>query len=103
MSEDLFGITVDGDTISITGDLDAHTAPQLDAALDPLLERGADPIVLQMAGVEFVDSSGLRCMIRARHEGDVERSVVIDRPSSATVRLLEITGMLDQFTVRNAQ
>ncbi len=103
MSEDLFEIAVEGDTISITGDLDAHTAPQLDAALDPLLERGADPIVLHMAGVKFVDSSGLRCMIRARHGGDGERSVVIDQPSSATVRLLEITGMLDQFTVRGAQ
>lgn len=102
MSEDLFEVAVDGATISIVGDLDAHTAPQLDAALDPLLERGADPIVLHMAGVGFVDSSGLRCMIRARHAGEGERVVVIDQPSSATLRLLEITGMLDQFTVRGA-
>lgn len=98
-TEDVFGIEVDGETISLSGDLDAHTAPQLDRAVTDLIESGTDRIVLQMAGVEFVDSSGLRSMIRARNEGDGDRTVVIEAPSHATVRLLEITGMADQFTI----
>lgn len=103
MSDEFFDITIEGDTISITGDLDAHTAPRLDEVLDPMLERGADPIVLHMGAVGFIDSSGLRCMIRARHSGEADRDVIIEEPSSATLRLLEITGMLDQFTIKEAQ
>lgn len=101
-SDDVFGIEVEGERISLSGDLDAHTAPQLDDAVDRLLATGADTIVLQMGAVEFVDSSGLRCMIRARHEGDGERTVVIEDPSAATLRLLEITGMGDEFTIRRS-
>lgn len=98
-TEDGFGLQVDGETISLSGDLDAHTAPRLDAAVTELIRTGADRIVLRMADVEFVDSSGLRSMIRARNEGDAPRTVVIEDPSPATVRLLELTGMTDQFSV----
>ncbi len=100
--DEVFGIEVDGGRIAVSGDLDAHTAPQLDGAVDRLLAAGTDPIVLQMGAVGFVDSSGLRCMIRARHEGDGERTVIVEDPSAATLRLLEITGMSDEFTIRRS-
>lgn len=101
-SDDIFTIDVDGSTVTLSGDLDAHTAPQLDDALTTLIEQGTETIVLRMAGVDFVDSSGLRCMIRARNEGDGERDVVIEDPSSATLRLLEITALTEQFTIRSS-
>lgn len=100
--DEVFGIQVEGDTITLSGDLDAHTAPLLDDAIDHLVASGTDPIVLQMGAVDFVDSSGLRCMIRARHEGEGTRTVVVEDPSAATLRLLEITGMSDEFTVRQS-
>ena len=99
--DDAFGIDVQDGVISLSGDLDAHTAPRLDEAITEVMRSGADPIVLQMAGVGFVDSSGLRSMIRARNEGG-DRSVVIQSPSAATIRLLEITGMTDHFVIEPA-
>ena len=100
--DDVFGIDVAGGVISLSGDLDAHTAPQLDEAITELIRNGEQRIVLRMAEVGFVDSSGLRSLIRARNEGDVERDVVIQSPSAATLRLLEITGMTEHFVIEPA-
>jgi anti-anti-sigma factor len=100
--DEVFGIDVNDDVISLSGDLDAHTAPQLDEAINELVSSGRSRIVLQMAEVGFVDSSGLRSMIRARNEGGGERDVIIQSPSAATMRLLEITGMTEHFVIEAA-
>lgn len=102
MSDDVFSIEVTGDVILLRGELDAHTAPQLDEVIVDIVSGGAEQLVLDMGGVEFVDSSGLRSLIRARTEGDAERVVVIRDPSAATLRLLEITGMTEHFTIEAA-
>jgi len=99
--DDVFGIEVNDDVISLSGDLDAHTAPRLDEAVNDLVRAGKQRIVLEMSEVGFVDSSGLRSMIRARNEGG-DRDVVIQSPSNATMRLLEITGMTDHFVIEPA-
>lgn len=99
--DEAFGIDVRGGVISLSGDLDAHTAPRLDEVITEVMRAGVEPIVLQMSEVGFVDSSGLRSMIRARNEGG-DRSVVIQSPSAATLRLLEITGMTDHFVIELA-
>lgn len=100
--DDVFRIEVDGDVICVSGDLDAHTAPRLDEAVGELIRSGSTRIVLQMDEVGFVDSSGLRSMIRARDEGGDTRAVVIRAPSVATLRLLEITGMTEHFEIEPA-
>ncbi|HLU43355.1 MAG TPA: STAS domain-containing protein [Microthrixaceae bacterium] len=99
--DDVFGIEVNDDVISLSGDLDAHTAPRLDEAVNDLVRAGKQRIVLEMSEVGFVDSSGLRSMIRAHNEGG-DRDVVIQSPSNATMRLLEITGMTDHFVIEPA-
>lgn len=98
-TDDAFSIEVIDTVIRLSGDLDAHTAPRLDEVVLEVIGDGVDTIVLHMGEVEFVDSSGLRSLIRARTEGDTERVVVIQEPSAATLRLLEITGMTDHFTI----
>lgn len=97
--DELFRVEVSGDTISLIGDLDAHTATLLDEAVGALVESGGDRIVLRIRDVGFVDSSGLRSMIRARNGGGDARTVVIEEPTPATLRLLEITGMTEQFVI----
>ena len=101
-TDDVFAIEVTDEVIWVSGDLDAHTAPRLDEVIVEAVGVGADQLVLHMGGVEFVDSSGLRSLIRARTEGDTERVVIIREPSAATLRLLEITGMTEHFTIESA-
>jgi anti-sigma B factor antagonist len=101
-ADDSFSIEVTDGVIWLSGDLDAHTAPRLDEVLADIISGGAEQVELQMGGVAFVDSSGLRSLIRARTEGDAERVVVIREPSAATLRLLEITGMTEHFSIEPA-
>jgi anti-sigma B factor antagonist len=79
--------------LTVSGEIDAHTAPLLAARLDPLPDTG-ERVLLGMAGVEFIDSSGLRVLIDAhRRAAEAGRELVLDHPSPAVMRLISISGL----------
>ena len=103
LSEHLRGREVpspDGPAYSIAGDLDISAT---NALTDRLLAFGADhghTVRLDMAGVEFLDSSGLRCLTKVFGElasfgGELR---VVD-PSPAVVRVLRLVGVEDMFGI----
>lgn len=95
---DGFTVEVDDDVIRITGDLDAQTTGRLDEVVAAQLAAGRDEIVLDLAGLQFLDSSGLRSMVLARGpQGDVR--VVLRSPSGSVLRLLDITGLDEVFDI----
>ncbi len=93
-----FGVEVEHGVIHIRGDLDAETAHHLEDAIDDVVAQGQDTVTLDLAGLEFVDSSGLRSMVLARGRTG-ERQVVLRSPSDSVVRLLDITGLSDAFVI----
>lgn len=97
-SDDLLSVATSADGIVAVGEIDAHTAPTLAAAI----EAGAPTVRLDMSGVEFVDSSGLRVLIdshqRLQHDGG---SLTIVSPSPSVQRLFEISGVLDYLIVES--
>jgi anti-sigma B factor antagonist len=54
------------DLLKIEGRMDAANAPQLKQQLDSLFEQGRYRIVLDLAGLEYIASPGLRVLIEAR-------------------------------------
>lgn len=80
-------------TIVLTGDLDPATAPRLQAAIDDHAD-GAQAIVLDLAGVSFLDSSGLRVLVAA-NEALRGRGIALTlrSPSDNVRRLLDLTGL----------
>jgi len=54
------------DLLSVSGRVDATTAPQLKQALDALFAAGRHRIVLDLAELEYISSPGLRVLIEAR-------------------------------------
>ena len=54
------------DLLTIEGRMDAANAPQLKQQLDSLFEQGRYRIVLDLAGLEYIASPGLRVLIEAR-------------------------------------
>ncbi len=83
----------DAVVIAVAGELDPHTAPDLEGMIDARSTAGAT-IVLDLGDLRFIDSSGLRVIIAA-HKALEERGgrLVIRRPTETAVRLLAITGL----------
>ncbi len=90
----------DGDevTLTLTGELDPHTAPMLAEELEAAAHDGATSVVLILSGLGFIDSSGLRVLISANRDiTDRGGRLVLRSPSETVRRLLEITGLLDHL------
>ena len=87
-----------GGAIVVHGDIDVAGGPILEAAL--LRRESEGVIVIDLGDVYFIDSSGLRSLLgasrRARGRG---ASVVLKRVGPEVLRLLEITGTTDNFTI----
>ena len=55
--------------VALFGRLDTHSYPQLDAELAPLLDGGDPPVmslVLDLAGLNYISSAGIRSIFKAR-------------------------------------
>ncbi len=88
-----------GAVLSLAGELDMATAPALRRALDDLGAPGAT-IVVDLAGLEFIDSSGLNELVLAlRRQRDDGGDVVLRSPRPHTRKVLEIAGLTQLFTV----
>jgi len=96
-SLDVFTVTLetleDACVIRATGELDASTRERLRGPLEGARTDGVT-VLLDLSGVTFVDSSGLRVLLEAaraaREGGDWAWFLV--RPSPAILRLVELTG-----------
>jgi anti-sigma B factor antagonist len=54
------------DLLEVVGRVDAATAPKLKQQIEALFDEGRYRIVLNLAGLEYVSSPGLRVLIEAR-------------------------------------
>ena len=91
-------LTVDGGpttTVVLAGELDPATAPNLrDAVGDLVADPDVERVVLDLSGLTFLDSSGLRVFVTAREElRERGAELVLRGPSANTQRLLDITGL----------
>jgi anti-sigma B factor antagonist len=94
-------ISVAGDRITVSGEIDAFTAPSLVEALTPFPAEG--DVRLDLSGVEFMDSSGLRLMIDTHQRANAEsRSLIISNPSKVVHRLMEMSGVIGHLHVELA-
>ncbi|MGD9572203.1 MAG: STAS domain-containing protein [Thermoleophilia bacterium] len=81
--------------IVATGELDLTGAPRL---LQALPAEGTTPVVLDLRGIQFMDSSGLRSLLEARQAcADAGRSFAIANPSDAVNRVLELVDLTGEF------
>lgn len=83
--------------VTVAGEVDVYTAPQLRSALEERLAAGQNKIVVDLQGVAFIDSTGLGVLVgQLKALRRVEGTMRIVCADERILRLLAITG-LDQI------
>jgi anti-anti-sigma factor len=83
-------------TISVRGELDLSTAPELEGPLQQALDNDEGSVLIDLAQCEFIDSTGIALIVRAWQRldsGENGRSLVICSQNEQVRRVLEITGL----------
>jgi anti-sigma B factor antagonist len=85
--------------IALTGELDISGAPALDEEVGRLAaHEGVRRVVLDLRGLQFLDSSGLRVVaLAARRLLAAGRGLTLVRGSETVQRVFEITRMADRL------
>ena len=96
MLDDAFGVVVtqvDGrPVVQLNGEIDIASAPTFREAVMALLEVGQHEIVLDLAGVTFMDSTAISVIIEVLRAG---AWIDVSSMSDAARRTLDIAGILD--------
>lgn len=92
------------DLIIVEGRVDSSTAPELGEALEGQLTGGSKNLVVDLAGVEYMSSAGLRELVAALKRakaagGDVCLSQLSDRVKE----VMELAGLDSIFEVYDDQ
>jgi anti-sigma B factor antagonist len=92
--------------VKLTGEHDLYTAPTLQDRIEGVIDEGA-PLVVDLTGATFIDSSVLRVLLEARREAE-ERglgfAVALGEDEAPGVRrMLEVTGLIEVFPVLPAR
>jgi anti-sigma B factor antagonist len=93
------GLTV----VSVTGEVDLYSAPGLKERVADLVSSGRTRIAVDLAGVEFMDSTGLGVLIgglkRCKEAGG---SLALVGPREPVLKVLAITGLDKVFAIHES-
>jgi anti-sigma B factor antagonist len=93
---------VGGTTVlAVGGDVDLHTAPQLRDRIRTLVDEGTRRLVVDMTGVEFLDSTGLGTLLGSRKQlVALDGRLALAGLSDHVLKVFEITSLDQVFDIR---
>lgn len=93
-------VDVDGQSVVVVeGEIDLSVVGGLWKRVEEASLDGG-PLVLDVAGVTFMDSAGVNLLLRLRQQrGDVPEAVVLRHPSATVRRVLEMAGVTGYLTL----
>ena len=81
--------------LAVVGELDLATAPILEIALS---NSAAREVILDLAGLQFMDSTGIRVLVETHNRLDATgRRLALRKCHSLPRRALEVSGLGDFF------
>lgn len=84
--------------LTISGEVDAASSAAFRGGIKDALTGGYKKVLLDLTGVSFIDSAGLRVLIDSQKLGEnTGASVLIESASDVVNRLLEMTALTDRF------
>jgi anti-sigma B factor antagonist len=99
-SVDLSTRECDGHVIvALRGELDILDAAGVAGALTAVTAREPQ-VIVDLAGLDFIDASGLAALVRARkHARRAGGDLLLAAPQERVLEVLAVTGLLDLFSV----
>jgi anti-sigma B factor antagonist len=90
-------------TVTVVGEVDTFTAPVLRSSLDTQLEQSPSELVIDLSGVQFLGSAGLAVLVETQKSARARAiSLRLIATTRAVTRPLEVTGLIDLFTIADS-
>jgi anti-sigma B factor antagonist len=87
-------------TIYLQGELDSYSAPRVRNILETLTESRQPAILVDMTGLEYIDSAGLGVLVAALKDiNDHDGALALIGLTPAVARVFRVTGLDNLFTV----
>jgi anti-sigma B factor antagonist len=98
-TEEVEGATI----IAVGGEIDVYTAPRLRDKITELVANGVYSLIIDMEGVEFLDSTGLGVLVGGlkkvrAHDGSLQLICTQER----LLKIFRITGLAKVFTIHDS-
>ena len=86
--------------VTIGGELEFGTAASLRTTLSDLAREGCDPVVVDLAALRFIDSTGLSLLVQAKQRFEAQgRRFELRRPTHRVIRVIETSGLAELFAL----
>lgn len=88
--------------LKVTGEIDAHTAPELRRRVIGLIDDGARHVIADLRAVNFLDSTGLGALVGSLKRLRMrEGSLNLVTNGGRILQLLRITGLTHVFALHS--
>ena len=89
--------------VDVKGEIDVYTAPKLREKLIELVSQGSYDVVVNLEGVDFLDSTGLGVLVGAlkrvkAHDGSLALVCTQDK----ILKIFKITGLTKVFPIHGS-
>jgi anti-sigma B factor antagonist len=86
--------------MTVSGRIDSSNAGEFDDALKALLDKGEYQLVLNLSGIEYISSAGLRALVSTlreskKHNGDLR----LADPADRVMEVLNLAGLTALFQI----
>jgi anti-anti-sigma factor len=86
--------------ISLTGRMDAVSAPQFDKTVDDFMEQGETCILIDFKALEYISSAGLQSVLAlAKRLELMNGTVILSDLTGAVKEVFEISGFSSIFSI----
>jgi anti-sigma B factor antagonist len=86
--------------VTVSGELDLVSSPWVERALEQVAGSDVELMIIDLRGLDFMDSTGLHCVLRAQNQAQESgRRFALVRGRQQVQRLFDLTGVSDSLTI----
>jgi anti-sigma B factor antagonist len=86
--------------IAVSGELDLASSPALQEELDRAAVANSQMLIIDLRGLDFMDSTGLSVLVRAHQRSEEHgRQLAMVKGPQQVQRLLNLTGVAERLTL----